>query len=153
LDEAAAAADVTGDTRLGADAVLTRLLVQHHTTDDLGAWRGEVENETARLIPLLEGTAADAELAKAWRIVQFLHASVCRWERTAEANQIAIAHARRAGRRRQEARLAAAYTIALRDGPTPAGEAIERCEEIAASSLADRQAEAIALFSIALLQA
>jgi class 3 adenylate cyclase/tetratricopeptide (TPR) repeat protein len=153
LEDAANAAQATGDARLAADVVLTRLLVQHHTTEDLGAWRGEVERETARLIPVLEQTAADAELAKAWRLVQFLHGSVCRWEQTAEAQQIALVYARRAGRRRHEARLAAGYTISLRDGPTPAGEAIERCEEIAASALADRQAEAIALFSIALLQA
>src|SRR5262245_36096873 len=153
LEEAANAAQATGDGRLAADVVLTRLLVQHHTTEDLGAWRDEVESETARLIPVLEQTTADAELAKACRLVQFLHGSVGRWEQTAEAQQIALVHARRAGRRRHEARLAAGYTISLRDGPTPAGEAIERCEEIAASALADRQAEAIALFSIALLQA
>jgi class 3 adenylate cyclase/tetratricopeptide (TPR) repeat protein len=153
LEEADGAAEATGDSRLAADAVLTRLLVQHHTTEDLGSWRTEVARETGRLIPLLEGAGADAELAKAWRLVQFLHASVCRWERTAEAQQIALVHARRAGLRRHEARLAAAYTTALCSGPTPAAEAIERCEEIALSSLADRQAEAIALFSIALLQA
>ena len=54
LDEAVEAADALGDAALEADAVLTRLLVAHHTADDLDAWRADVQRETDRLIPLLE---------------------------------------------------------------------------------------------------
>jgi tetratricopeptide (TPR) repeat protein len=153
LDEAAAASETTGDARLEADAALTRLLVRHHTTDDLGSWRSEVEEQTGRLIPALEELGADAELAKSWRLLGIVHASVCRWERCAEAEQLALGHARRAGLRRVEARLAAAYAIALQSGPTPVPDAVRRCEEIVESSLVDRQAEALTLFAIAVLHA
>ena len=39
LDEAVAAAASLGDSTLEADAILTRLLVAHHTLDDLEGWR------------------------------------------------------------------------------------------------------------------
>jgi class 3 adenylate cyclase len=153
LDEAAAGAREMGDPVVEADALLTRLLVQHHALDDLGAWRAEVTQETTRLIPILEDHVATAELAKAWRMVAFVHGTICRWEEAAAAQQLALGYARRANKRRQEARLAAAYTISLRDGPTPVDEAIALCEEIVRSGLVDRQAEGVALSSLAVLQA
>jgi class 3 adenylate cyclase/tetratricopeptide (TPR) repeat protein len=153
LDEALVTAKEIGDERLHADAVLTRLFVRHHAADDLSAWRQEVELESARLIPMLEARKADAELAKAWRIVAAVHATVCRWEDTAIAQQRAIEHARAAGLRRQEARTTAAYTLSLSEGPTPVPEGIELCREIIARGFADRQAEAVALCSLASLLA
>ena len=42
--------------------------------------------------------------------------------------------------------------MGLCDGPTPVSDAIERCEEIAARGIADRQAEALILCSLAYLQ-
>jgi tetratricopeptide (TPR) repeat protein len=153
LEEAVAGADALGDAVLEADAVLTGLLVRHHVLDDLGAWRVQVKKETARLIPILEDRGATAELAKAWRMVAFVHGTICRWEEAAAAQQLALGYARRAGRRRQEARLAAAFTMSLRDGPTPVDEAVPLCEEIVRSGLTDRQAEAVALSSLAVLRA
>jgi predicted ATPase/class 3 adenylate cyclase len=153
LDEAATTAETVGDERLRADAVLTRLLVRHHTLDDLTGWRVEVERETAALIPTLEELGAAAELAKAWRMVSFVHGIVCHWEATAAAQERALQYAREAGKRRQEARLAGSYTVSLTNGPTGVDEAIERCEEIAASGLVDRQAEALALSSLSYLYA
>jgi ATP/maltotriose-dependent transcriptional regulator MalT len=153
LDEAIATAQALGDERLRADAILTRLLVGHHTLDDLSGWRNDVERETTALIPALERLEATAELAKAWRMVAFRYGTVCRWEDAADAQQRALGYAQRAGKRRQEARLAAAYTISLSDGPTEVGDAIARCEEILAGGLVDQQAEAIALTSVAYLYA
>jgi class 3 adenylate cyclase len=153
VDEAAAAAEAVGDPVLRADTLLTQLLVRHHAVEDLGAWRAQVKVETARLIPILEDHGATAELAKAWRMVAFVHGTICRWEEAAAAQQLALRYARSAGRRRQEARLAAAFTISLRDGPTPVDDAIPLCQEIVRSGLADRQAEAVALSSLAVLNA
>ena len=73
LDEAVAAAASLGDPTLEADAILTRLLVAHHTLDDLEGWRSEVQQEAERLIPLLEHEDAAAVRAKAWRMVAFVH--------------------------------------------------------------------------------
>ena len=126
-----------------------------HAADEISVpGAGEVEVESARLIPmLLEARKADAELAKAWRIVAAVHATVCRWEDTAIAQQRAIEHARAAGLRRQEARTTAAYTLSLSEGPTPVPEGIELCRKIIARGFADRQAEAVALCSLASLLA
>src|SRR6266536_55900 len=43
LEEAIEAATLLGDERLAADAILSRLLVRHHATEDLHAWCEEVE--------------------------------------------------------------------------------------------------------------
>ena len=153
VDEAIAGARVLGDPTLEADAILTRLLVRHHVADDLDAWRADVDRETARIIPFLDSEAAPAVLAKAWRMVGFVHGTVCRWEETATAAEQTIEHARAAGDLRREARAAGALSMALCLGPTAAPDAIARLEEILASGLADGQAEAIILLSLGRLHA
>jgi class 3 adenylate cyclase/tetratricopeptide (TPR) repeat protein len=153
LDEALEGANAAGDERLRAEAVLTRLLVSHYATGELDAWRLEVERETSNLIPLLEKRKDHAELAKAWRMVAFIHALACEWEETSKAQRQALSYARLAGKTRQEARMSGAYSIALCDGPTPVPLAIEECEEILARGLSDRQAEALVRCSLASLVA
>ena len=153
LDEAVEAASALGDARLEANAMLTRLIVRHHTAEDLEAFRQEVERECLRVIPILEREAAHSELAKAWRLLGFVHGSVCRYGAAADAVQRAVEHARLAGDTRQEARNASAYTMAALHGPTPVPEAIARCETLLAQGLANRQAEAFVLRTLAHLRA
>jgi class 3 adenylate cyclase/tetratricopeptide (TPR) repeat protein len=153
LDEAVAGAAALGDRTLEADAILTRLLVAHHTVEDLDAWRSEVQYEAERLIPMLEENRAPAALAKAWRMIAFVHGTVCRWQETADALEHAIGSARLAGEDRQIARLSASYVMALAEGSTPAPEAIKRAEEVLARGLAGREAEAIALLTLSPLHA
>jgi predicted ATPase/class 3 adenylate cyclase len=149
LDEAVAGAAELQDERLKADAVLTRLLVHHHTADDLGDWRAEVQREAERAIPILEALGAHAELAKAWQLLGFVHGSVCRYGEAAAAVQRAAEHARLAGDTRQEARNTSAYILAALNGPTPVDEVVERCEGLLNQGLANRQAEALVLRSLA----
>jgi class 3 adenylate cyclase len=153
LDEAASAAEAKADTRLEADAVLTRLLVQHHTTDDLAGWRASIERETGRLIPLLEREGAHAELAKAWRMTQFVYGPVCQYGKQVEVAERGLEQARLAHDRKLEARLASSYVMGLCEGPTDVGEAIERTREIIATALPDRQAEAMIRCLLAYLYA
>jgi ATP/maltotriose-dependent transcriptional regulator MalT len=153
LDEAVEAAAALRDARLEANAILTRLLVRHHTVEDLESLRTEVEQEALRVIPILEQREAHAELAKAWRLLGFVHGSVCRYGDAAAAVQRAVEHARLAGDARQEARTASAYTLAALHGPTPVPEAIARCEKLLAQGLANRQAEALVLRTLAQLRA
>jgi class 3 adenylate cyclase/tetratricopeptide (TPR) repeat protein len=152
LDAAVEGATALGDETLRADAVLTRLLAGHHAAEDLSAWRAEVEAVTKELIPRLEEREAHAELAKAWRMVAWIHAPVCRWEAAAEAQQRALGHARLAGQKQLEARLSSAYSYSLSDGPTPVGEAIAKCEEMI-SRIEHKQSEGIVLGSLATLLA
>jgi predicted ATPase len=151
LDEAAGL--TAGDPRLEADLVLTRLLVRHHVEENLEQWREEVAREAERLIPVLQERRADAELAKAWRLLGFVHGSVCRYGDAAAAVKEAAEHARRANDLRLEARNVSSYTLAALYGPTPAREAIEHCEHLITEGLSDRQAEALVLCSLAQLRA
>jgi predicted ATPase/class 3 adenylate cyclase len=154
LDEAVEAAVATADARLEARAVLTRLLVRHPTAEDLDGWREEVEREAKRAIERLESDeSAHAELAKAWRLLGFVHGTVLHYGEAAAAVQQATEHARLAGDARQEARSASAYALAALHGPTPVPEAIARSERLLAQGLATRQAEGLVLCMLAHLRA
>jgi tetratricopeptide (TPR) repeat protein len=149
LDEAAA----VDDTRLRANVELTRLFVQHRVTEDLATWREDVLAVTERTIPELEAVEAHESLARAWRLLVYVHGIALQYGRQAEASERALAHARAAGDRRLEARLTAGYTIAVCEGPTPVLEAIEICRAVLGRQLAERQAEAITRCSLASLLA
>jgi predicted ATPase/class 3 adenylate cyclase len=151
LDEAVAGATKLGDERLEADAVLTRLLVRHHTAEDLEEWRQVVQREAEHAIPVLERAAAHAELAKAWRLLGFVHGSVCRYGDAAQAVEQAVYHAQFAGDARQEARNASTYLLAALHGPTHVDDAIARSESLLRQGLANRQSEALVLCSLAQL--
>jgi class 3 adenylate cyclase/Flp pilus assembly protein TadD len=139
-----------GDERLHARAVLTNLLVRHHIEADLGP---EVMRTTEGLIPRLEAAEMHAELAVAWRMIAYVHATACRWDGTESAGRRAIEHARLAGNRRFEARQSGAYSQALCDSPTPVPAAIAACEEMLARDLRHKQSEAMILNSLACLVA
>jgi class 3 adenylate cyclase/tetratricopeptide (TPR) repeat protein len=141
------------ETRLLADAVLTRLVYRSFIVEDLEGWSAEVVSELDRLIPALEHVQAHAELAKAWRLLGFVHGSVCRWSEQVEAHRSAIEHARLARNARLEARLTAEYANGLREGPTPVDEAIVQCQAALDRGLVDRQAEALVRCSLARLRA
>jgi class 3 adenylate cyclase/tetratricopeptide (TPR) repeat protein len=151
LDEVVAS--VGDDVRLRSDAVLTKLLVQHHVSTDLAAWRNDVLAETERLIPPLEEIGAHAELAKAWRMVQFVYGPVCQWEKQVQTAERALQHARLAGDRRLEARLVSSYVMGLCEGTTPVAKAIAHTREIVDGGLPDRQAEAMVRCLLAYLLA
>src|SRR3970282_2402154 len=97
------------ETRLWADAVVTRLLVRHHVVEDLQRWSEDVVRELEQVIPELERISAHAELAKAWRLLGYVHGSVLRWREQVDAVRQAIDHARLASDARLEARLLAEY--------------------------------------------
>jgi class 3 adenylate cyclase/tetratricopeptide (TPR) repeat protein len=153
VEQAVEQAGELEETRLWADAVVTRLLVRHHVADDLERWSEDVVKELEQVIPELERISAHDELAKAWRLLGYVHGSVLRYREAVEAVRQAIHFARLAGDRRLEARATAEYAAGLRDGPTPVSEAIRECEDALGSGLADRQAEAFVLCSLARLHA
>jgi class 3 adenylate cyclase/tetratricopeptide (TPR) repeat protein len=151
LDEAAAGA--AGDPRLSANVELTRLFVRHRVSEDLSEWRDDVLAVTARLIPELEAIDAHEELARAWRLLVYVHGVALQYGRQADAGERALVHARAAGDDRLEARLTAGYTIAICEGPTPVPEAITICRGVLERHLPERQAEAITRCSLASLLA
>src|SRR5262249_10305923 len=148
-----AGAEALGDDRLRADVLLTRMLVRLRQTDDLEAWRHDVEHETSVLIPRLKERQDHAELAKAWRMVATIHATACEWEAASNAQRQALDYARLAGKARQVARMSGSYSIALCDGPTPVPLAVDECEKMLNSGLSDRQGETLVRLSLAPLVA
>src|SRR5439155_23630666 len=153
LDEAMASLADSEDVRLRSDALLTRLLVQHHVATDLAAWRREVLTQAEAMIPALGALGAHAELAKAWRMIGFVYGPVSQWGKQVEAVQRALDHARLAGDERLEARLASSYVCGLCEGPTAVPEAIELTRAIVERGLPDRQAEAMIRCLLAILLA
>ena len=153
LDEAVERAENTAETRLLADAVLTRLVARSFVVEDVEGWSAEVVSELDRLIPALERVEAHAELAKAWRLLGFVRGSVCRWSEQVDAHRNAIEHARLAGNPRLEARLTAEYANGLREGRTPVDEAIAECHAALERGLVGRQSEALVRCSLARLRA
>ena len=151
LDEAVTYAG--DDPRLLANVELTRLFVQHRVTEDLSGWCSDVLAVTDRTIPVLERMHAHEELARAWRLLVYVHGIALHYGRQAEASERAVVHARAAGDHRLEARLTAGYTIAICEGPTPVPEAIEICRGVLARNPAERQGEAITRCSLASLLA
>jgi predicted ATPase/class 3 adenylate cyclase len=152
LNEAVDAAALIGDAPLLAEARLVRLLVERHAAEP-ESWEAEVLREASRALPVFEAGGAHAELARTWRLLGYVHSTACRYGEAAVAAQRAIEQARLALDARQEARAATTYATAALYGPTPAEEAIRRCEEIVASELGDRQAEGLVLCALAQLHA
>jgi class 3 adenylate cyclase/tetratricopeptide (TPR) repeat protein len=150
LEEVVATAD---DVRLRSEAVLTRLLVQHHVSTDLAAWRNTVLAEAESLIPALGAIGAHAELAKAWRMIGFVYGPVSQWGKQVDAVQRALEHARLAADARLESRLASSYVCGLCEGPTAVPEAIALTREILERGLPDRQAQAMIRCLLAIMLA
>jgi class 3 adenylate cyclase/tetratricopeptide (TPR) repeat protein len=152
IDEALSGARLLGDAALEADVILTGLLVRHHT-DHIDAWAVEVDRETTRIIPLLDAETSPVILAKAWRMVSFVHGIACRWEETALASQQAMEHAAAARDKTRESRAASALAQSLALGPAPVSDAIQRLEAILGGGLSHGRAQAIVLLSLGQLEA
>ena len=88
--------------------------------------------------PVLEELGDDAGLSRAWRLTSEAHVIASRWEDRTAALERALHHARRAGDRRQQSSIVALLAQALHYGPTPADEAIARCDELLADAHGDR---------------
>jgi class 3 adenylate cyclase len=84
------------------------------------------------------GPDDDAGLARAWRRVAHAHFAKGAYGATVEAAERALAHARAAGDRFQEGRIADLLCTSLLYGPTPAGEAVGRCEHMLAEAHANQ---------------
>jgi class 3 adenylate cyclase/tetratricopeptide (TPR) repeat protein len=129
LEQAALGAKKTDDARLAADTRLIRLLV--------GLRAGESERWSEMAVPQIERAIAvfteaedDAGLAKAWRLLGYVHGTACRYGDAAHACERALEYARRAGDTREERVNATSYALAACWGPTHVDDAVARCEEV-----------------------
>jgi tetratricopeptide (TPR) repeat protein len=128
------------------------MLVRLHSAES-GSWSDAALELTTTVIPLLEQQQAHGELGKAWRLVAMGQQLAGRLGEASETISKVITHARLAGDERLIARSALGMTLSAMYGPTPAVAAIEQCEALIASGLADRQVQNLIICKIALLHA
>ena len=152
VDEAITKADAERDRRIKASAEIVRLLLRLHSGEP-GKWGDAVLALTDETIPALEREQAHAELAKAWRLVALVQQNSGRLGEAAASIENVVAHARLAGDQRLVSRSALGLTLSALHGPTPAAEAIARCEALVADGIADRQVQNLIVCKIAQLHA
>jgi ATP/maltotriose-dependent transcriptional regulator MalT len=150
LDRAAAAAERRGDRRAGLRAALELQF--------LASFRAPAEARDVaaaeRLMPELEAVGDNLGLAKAWWLRSEGDALACRWSARAVALEQALAHAQRATDLHDEVgTITALLAQALYYGPTPAAEAITRCEELLRDTGSDRPLRAALTSTLAGLYA
>ena len=71
-------------------------------------------------------------LAHSWRVIAHVYNRRLQWAELERVGERIVGYARRAGDRRTETRILGGISASLCLGPTPAGEAVERCERILA---------------------
>ena len=152
LQDAVATAEVAGEPTLAANAELVRMLVVL-LSGDSGGWEGVATRAAEDAIALCERAGDDVGLARAYRLLAWIHGKAFRLEETGRALERAIECARRAGDARQERRASTQYALTVVYGPTPVDVGIEHCEAIAERVRGDRQAEAAMLCVLAQLEA
>jgi tetratricopeptide (TPR) repeat protein len=141
LEEAVRRAERARAGRVLAHASLVRLLVRLRAGEP-ERWRDEAAETIAVAMRVFEAARDHVGLAKCWRLLAWTHGTSLQFGKAAEACERAIEHAEQAGDTRQLKLAATAYAAAAAFGPTPVGEAIERCEQMVRQVAGDRQSEA-----------
>ncbi len=139
------------DPAIEATARIERLRLAY-VTDSAGS-DTDVSAQVHAAIPVLEAAAADAGLARAWRLLTLIAAAATHWGEAERAATAMIAYARASGDRLMEIRGLPALAGIARYGPLPVTEAIARCNEFLARAEGDRRAEALIERAIAHLRA
>jgi tetratricopeptide (TPR) repeat protein len=106
-----------------------------------------------RVLPVLEQTADDEGLAKAWYVVGAVHWTHCRAASMEQVLERAHAHARRSGSVRELGFVLNALGRCILVGPTPVDLARERCAGLLEEAAGDRTQQAILSIWVAILEA
>ncbi len=149
LDEAERLAAAADDQRLAAHALVQRQFLRLFLGEGLEA----AAAAAARVIPVFERLEDDVGLCHARRLEAWVSFNECRAEAAAAASERAAEHARRAGDRHGYYEVLTRIASLLWFGPTPAAEAIARCEAMRAEVRESPRSEAAILRQIACLHA
>jgi tetratricopeptide (TPR) repeat protein len=152
LAEAQTAAERAEIRRIATSAQLLSARLRIYSAEP-GDWSEVALRLANDAIPILEAEAAHPELARAFRLIGFVHGSAARYGQSSDAVIRSMNHARLAGDDRLIARNAMGLAISTLLGPTPVPQAIELCEQMIADGLSDRQAEGKIFCSLAQLRA
>lgn len=151
VEEAKEVAVAAGSARLDARAELERALLQIYTSP--GDNSEEMLRLADRVLPVLEHTADDEGLAKAWYLVGAVHWTRCQAVAMEDVLERALFHARRARAQRERAFVLNGLARAVLVGPTPVDVALARCTDILDEAAGDRTQEAILSIWVAMLEA
>jgi class 3 adenylate cyclase/tetratricopeptide (TPR) repeat protein len=152
VDRAETEAAEAGHAAVAARARLARLALRLYTGED-PEWADHVDREAVAALSEFEVSGDEAGQAMAWRLLFARHGTAFRFGEAARAAEQVIAHADAAGDPRLVTRGATGYALAALYGPTPAAEAIERCEELMRLVAGDRRTEALIRSALAQLVA
>ena len=119
-----------------------RLLLKAHSSPP-EEWSGQLESDAAAIVEVLEEAGDHAGLAAALRLLALTYGAAGRYEESADVAARAIEEATVAGDERQRRSAACHYAQVATYGPTPVGEAMERCEEILAHTEGDMRTQGI----------
>jgi DNA-binding SARP family transcriptional activator len=134
----------TGDERLKAHALVQRGFLRLFTEPEVTPEQLIAEAEQA--ITRFEHLGDQLGLARAWRLVAQAHYLARSAGACAEASERALVHARRAQDPFEVKEIVEWLAIALALGPTPAAEALRRCEQLLPDVAGERFLE-VTLFS------
>jgi class 3 adenylate cyclase/tetratricopeptide (TPR) repeat protein len=151
LAETLEAASAGREPRLEAHALVASALLRDRTATE--GWADEARQFAERAIAISEQTGDELGLARAWRLLAEVYWHWSRAVAAEDACERAVEHAQRAGDRREEAESLSLLARMTWPGPTPAPQAIGRCDDIISKAKGDRKVEAFALAARAVLQA
>jgi ATP/maltotriose-dependent transcriptional regulator MalT len=140
LEQAQEVARSSGDRRFETRAAIE--LSFHAALTGSHVSTAEIVSVAEEALPVLQDLGDAFGLSRAWRLISEAHVIASRWADRAAALERALHYAQRAGDRRQQSSLVALLAQALHYGPTPADEAIERCEALLGDAEGDRALEA-----------
>ena len=151
LERAITDAEAFADRRLEARAHIVRSRIRMRRREE-GA-REQVAGVAKTAIEIFAEEGDEVGLAQAWRHLGGVHFMSHQWAAQTNTLERALVHARRAGDRREEAMILGELARALYFGPTPAREALARCEQMLDEAVRDRTVEARVTVAIASLEA
>jgi predicted ATPase/class 3 adenylate cyclase len=128
LSESIEYAVAAGDIALAELARLDQQVIRLQTRPDGAA--GSLTQATDQAYRVFSDQADDSGLARVWRLRAELDWLACSYGATSLALDRALTHARRAGEPREEAAISVWFASCLALGPTPAPEAIVRCQDL-----------------------
>jgi class 3 adenylate cyclase/predicted ATPase len=151
LERTIADAERLGDRRIEARARIALSVIRMQVEPEGAA--DDVARVAEDAIQVFTEVGDEDGLALAWSHLSRMHLILSRWGDATQALERALAHARRAGNRREEATILGQLALALYWGPANANDAIDRCKQMLAETGDDRTIEARVTVAMAGLEA
>ncbi len=152
LGSAAEQAERSGDAALAATAAVVAQMWRYLANPE-NARAAEVTAAGVEAIAELERLGAHEGLARAWKLMMYVHFLEGRFNPAEECVSRAVHHAELAHDKVFEVRLLSALASCLVYSATPVTEALARCGELLERAAGDRRTEAMTLSAMAHLEA